>query len=76
MKPHQLNNTLVSLVAVFVGVVTAVAIKLSFSSHEEAPESNEAKMAQLREAGTDPLYLADMREVNDDFAFDAVKEKG
>ena len=67
MKSHQLDNTLVSLVAVFAGVVTAVAIKLSFSSHEEAPESNESKMVRMREAATDPLYLADMQEVNDDF---------
>ena len=37
---------------------------------EDVDEDREAKIALLRQAATDPLFLADMEEVNKDFEDD------
>jgi hypothetical protein len=34
---------------------------------DEVDESREAKIALLKQAANDPLFLADMKEVNEDF---------
>ena len=88
MKAHQLDNSVVNLMAAAAGFALAAVVKMAFARREE-PEIDatshllrdprnaarlmsaieEDKMNQMRRAATDPLYLADMQEVNDDFAF-------
>ena len=88
MKAHQLDNSVINLLAAAAGLALAAVVKIAFAPQEE-PELDatdhllrdprnaarlmsaieEDKMAQMRRAATDPLYLDDMQEVNDDFAF-------
>ena len=58
-------------VAAIVGVAAAVAVKLLLAPSQVEPSASVAaeRHRLMREAATDPLYLADQAEVNDDFAF-------
>ncbi len=72
------DNALHTALAALAGVAAAAAVKLLLdetasptSVQSAAPriKSRQAKLEELKAAAQDPLYLADMREVNDDFAF-------
>ncbi|RTQ48890.1 hypothetical protein EJV47_14940 [Hymenobacter gummosus] len=71
-------DSLVNALAALAGVAAAAVVKWALSDHEAlTPEARPApvvarrdeQLALMRQAAHDPQYLADMREVNDDFAF-------
>jgi hypothetical protein len=73
------GNALNTALAALAGVVAATVVKLLLDEATEAPASvaspairhsaiKRAKLQELAEASRDPQYLADMQEVNDDFA--------
>ena len=79
------GTTLNTAIAALVGVATAAVVKLLLDESPEAVQGSSysmlgndlehramvrrAKLQELAEAAHDPMYLADMQEVNDDFAF-------
>ena len=73
------DNALHTALAALAGVAAAAAVKfLLEETAEDAPLPSsaasdntfrQAKLAELKIAAHDPLYLADMQEVSDDFAF-------
>ena len=80
MRTHSFSdNTLHTALAALVGVATAAVVKLLLDENAgPAPASlataphrptRQAKLDELKAAAQDPLYLADMQAVNDDFAF-------
>jgi hypothetical protein len=77
------SNTLNTALAALAGVAAATVVKLLLDEaiEAEAPmatapsrlagnlTSRQTRLQELATAARDPLYLADMQEVNDDFAF-------
>ena len=79
---NALNTALAALAGV--AAATVVKLLLDEATKTEAsrataparphrpagnPVSRQARLRELATAARDPLYLADMQEVNDDFAF-------
>ena len=84
MNTHSFSgNALNTALAALAGVAAAAVVKLLLDESPEAARSSpaalpdparratvrRAKLRELAEAARDPLYLADMQTVNDDFAF-------
>ena len=85
MNTHALSgNALNTALAALVGVAAAAVVKLLLDESPEvtqirptAPRPDQAdrttarraKLREMAEATHDPMYLADVREVNEDFAF-------
>ena len=85
MSTHPFSsNVLNTALAALAGVAAAAVVKLLLDEGPEAARSSlptlrpdparraavrRAKLRELAEAAHDPLYLADMQAVNDDFAF-------
>ena len=70
------DNTLHTALAAVVGLAAATVVKLLLDETVApavtagAPRPDrQAKLKELQQAAHDPQYLADMQEVNDDFAF-------
>jgi hypothetical protein len=65
------EESMVNAVAALVGVAAAVAIRLWLTPDRarSAPRSDPKRRQLMRRAAQDPLYLADLREVHDDFAY-------
>jgi len=63
-----LRSTTVNIVATCAGIVTTIVVR---SLVKQALENrwHRRMKAAMRRAAADPLYQADMRAVNDDFAF-------
>ncbi len=77
MKSHSTpvgEVALLNTLATCVGLTAAlVAVKLLLDPNQrhtgKAELSTEQKVRMMQQAAVDPLYLADMHEVGDDFAY-------
>lgn len=67
------NNARNTALAALAGVAVATVAKLLLDEATEAaarkPTTQADKYQQMQAAAHDPLYLADMQEINDDFAW-------
>ena len=84
MNTHSFSgNALNTALAALAGVAAAAVVKLLLDESPEAARSSSialpnlarratvrrVKLREMAEAAHDPLYLADMQAVNDDFTF-------